>query len=189
MRSCVKKPIKILMGNCFVKSNVVMLVMTIFALQVTYAQGSSEPPMPPGGLKVIPLSPRYDDTTASRMLEHSAQNGHCDMYDNCVNYSKKKSKDLIYYSILMADKYDCPYACLNTYKSIIDMSRNYNYHLSKELWNLAFYFLSKAADLGEEDAWYELVSLYQKGNEYVQPDQEKVKFYKEKINEYWKRKK
>ena len=89
----------------------------------------------------------------------------------------------------MADKYDCPYACLNTYKSIIDMSRNYNYHLSKELWNLAFYFLSKAADLGEEDAWYELVSLYQKGNEYVQPDQEKVKFYKEKINEYWKRKK
>ena len=31
--------------------------------------------------------------------------------------------------------------------------------------------------------------LYQKGNEYVQPDHEKVKFYKEKINEYWKRKK
>lgn len=55
--------------------------------------------------------------------------------------------------------------------------------------NFIFSYLNKAAELENINAWGELVSLYQKGNEYVQPDQEKVKFYKEKINEYWKRKK
>ncbi len=62
MRSCVKKPIKILMGNCFVKSNVVMLVMTIFALQVTYAQDSEA--------KNVPISPRYGEADTKYMINH-----------------------------------------------------------------------------------------------------------------------
>ncbi len=69
------------------------------------------------------------------------------------------------------------------------MSRDFNYKISEELWLFIFSYLNKAAELENINAWGELVSLYQKGNEYVQPDQEKVKFYKEKINEYWKRKK
>lgn len=89
----------------------------------------------------------------------------------------------------MADKYNCPEACYITYKTIMKMSRDFNYKISEELWLFIFSYLNKAAELENINAWYKLVSLYQKGNEYVQPDQEKVKFYKEKINEYWKRKK
>lgn len=169
------------MGNCFVKSNVVMLVMTIFALQVTYAQDSEA--------KNVPISPRYGEADTKYMINHFTQTGNCDEYKDCIAFSEVGREKLIYYSILMADKYNCPEACYITYKTIMKMSRDFNYKISEELWLFIFSYLNKAAELENINAWGELVSLYQKGNEYVQPDQEKVKFYKEKINEYWKRKK
>lgn len=171
----------VLMRNRLVKSKVITLVISVFALQVMCAQ-NSEP-------KDIPISPRYGEVDTKYMINYFTQTGSCDEYEDCIAFSEVEREKLIYYSILMADKYNCPEACYITYKTVMKMSRDFNYKISEELWFFVFSYLNKAAELENINALSELVSLYQKGNEYIQPDKEKVKFYKQIINEYWRRRK
>jgi len=81
----------------------------------------------------------------------------------------------------MADKYNNPWACYEVYHNIAKgLEEEYKYIIDKELWNLAFYYLKKGADLNDENCISELVRIYENGNTYVAADSLKADYYREK---------
>lgn len=156
------------------KSKIVLLCIASLVLQEVCAQNLESID--------IPVTPKYGEEDMNKMINEFTQTGSCSLYDFCINYSDVDDTKLFYYSLLMADKYNCPEAYFNTYAIIMKMSKNYNYKLSEELWLFGFSYLKKAGDLEHIGALFALVSLYKKGNEYVRPENERAEAYLKKLN-------
>ena len=154
------------------KSKIVLLCIASLVLQEVCAQNLESID--------IPVTPKYGEEDMNKMINEFTQTGSCSLYDFCINYSDVDDTKLIYYSLLMADKYNCPEAYFNTYAIIMKMSKNYK--LSEELWLFGFSYLKKAGDLEHIGALFALVSLYKKGNEYVKPENEMAEAYLKKLN-------
>lgn len=156
------------------KSKIILLCIASLVLQEVCAQ-NLEP-------IDIPITPKYGEEDTNKMINEFTQTGSCSLYDFCISYSDVDDTKLIYYSLLMADKYNCSEAYFNTYAMIMRMSKDYNYTLSEELWHFVFSYLKKAGDLEHTGALFALVSLYKKGNEYVKPEYERAESYLKKLN-------
>ena len=163
-----------ILNRNFMKNKFCMLGLTSIMTVMAYAQ---EPSVP-----VIPSSHYSKDLTRG-LINEFVRTGDCKTYDNCMAYAEGGPVEKIYYSILMAEKYNCPEACYMVYWSISVMERNNKFDISENLWNFAFYYLSKAADMEYESALWDLVDLYQKGNRYVAPDKNKEEKYRKILEE------
>lgn len=179
MKRCTKKDIRTLMMSRQLIIKIAILGIVSFVSPMSYAQKISDTIVPPP-MSVIPMSPRFNDEDANKMIKKFVENGRCEQYYDCYCYSSKGSEALFYYAILMAEKYDCPEACYNVYWTIMYMSEKNKFEITENLWNLAFFYLNKAAEKGDYDSLLEMEALYRNGNKYVQPDKEKMKYYREK---------
>lgn len=128
-------------------------------------------------IKEIPLSHPYSKEYVDECIKEMLETG--DSY--CYKIYFLHSKQNMLYDLLMADKYNNPWACYEVYHNIAkELGEEYKYIISKELWNLAFYYLKKGADLNDENCISELVRIYEKGNTYVAADSLKADYYREK---------
>ena len=91
------------------------------------------------------------------------------------------SKELLYYALIMADKYSYPEASYNIFGIIKDFNKNNTLLLSE----MMRYYLLYGAKNGSSSSCFQLKEYYEKGILFER-NQRKAKFYENKINEIYK---
>lgn len=91
------------------------------------------------------------------------------------------SKELLYYALIMADKYSYPEASYNIFGAIKDFKKNNTLLLSE----MMRYYLLYGAKNGSSSSCFQLKEYYEKGILFER-NQRKAKFYENKINEIYK---
>lgn len=98
--------------------------------------------------------------------------------------------EMLQYSIIMACRYNYPRAYYDVYSHlIISLYGSNKIPVDSTVWNVAFDFLKKGANLKEINALDELHYLYKKGNQYIKPDSSKANYYKALAEEVWRKEK
>lgn len=103
---------------------------------------------------------------------------------NNIDYStyiEHSNKTNLAYDLLMADKYNNPDACYLVYLYLTELGDKYDYKIDSKIWDLAFYFLQKGADLNDTNCLPRLSKIYEKGNDFVLPDTAKANLYRKKL--------
>ncbi len=104
----------------------------------------------------------------TRLWKAGIDSGDCDAYNKIAlaYLMSYREADVYYYSLIMANKYNCPEAYLNMYRILThdastgDMILRSN---DKNTKNLAHYYLFKAKELGSSDAQFSIDVEFGKG--------------------------
>ena len=133
-------------------------------------------------VKEIPLSHPYSKEYVDNCIKEMLESGDSYCYDIYCQHAEQRN---MLYDLLMADKYNNPLACYMVYSNIVVfMGEKYKYTIDKELWNLAFYYLKKGADLNSYECISVLVRIYEKGTPFVPADTLKANNYREKMKSF-----
>ena len=120
-------------------------------------------------------SEEYIDSCTSNFLKTG---NHKDYF----TYVEHSNKTNLAYDLLMADKYNNPDACYFVYLYLTELGEKYEYKIDSKVWDLAFYYLHKGAELNDFDCLIRLSIIYKEGNEFVLPDTMKSNYYRAKYD-------
>ena len=102
--------------------------------------------------------------------------------DSVLLYGNEDSyTELLYYALIMADKYSYPEASYNIFGAIKDFKKNNTLLLSE----MMRYYLLYGAKNGSSSSCFQLKEYYEKGILFER-NQREAKFYENKINEIYK---
>ena len=95
----------------------------------------------------------------------------------------QKQYDILFYDLLMAEKYDDMYACYEVYRLLFGYKENNMFANSKntEIKELALYYLRKGSDLGHYNCADIIYNLL-KDNKLPRQDWKPMQYYKERAD-------
>lgn len=104
------------------------------------------------------------DILMDSLLHQALEKGNCKAYREVYMpyYWKYRGREVIYYSFIMANKYNCPEAFFDVYHSLV-FPKNDSIGLKSidsKTKNLALYYLLKSYELGEDNAKSKVEELF-----------------------------
>lgn len=136
--------------------------------------------------QTIVTTPRYSRIETQSFKDSIVLKGDMDSWfwlsctDN-TEYSSRYELE-IPYVLVLANRYNNPYACEEVFILIKELYDSYNLEWDSQTIEFVLFYLNKGADLGRKSCLYKLYDFYLNGK-YVCKDIEKANHYKKKIEE------
>ena len=124
-----------------------------------------------------PLTPRYTEEEGLEIGSLVVESGNEDLY-SLLYYAPINRFP---YAFVMANKYNSALGCHDMYDCILLFFEEQHIEIDSVSENIAFNYLKKGMELGDEDCIQELVIIYENGGKYIQPDSTKAKYYKDML--------